>query len=104
MPSQRPLKAYPDYYGEIFDIAVSKGSFFIAVTSKGKAATLRNELYNYRQALRDEVRKGRATREQRELQKRSEQVKMKVEKKDGKLLLILHTPTGLKDLKDALNG
>lgn len=52
MPSQKPLSKYDSSYRELFLRAYEKGILFI---STPRAEVLRKELYNFRQALREET-------------------------------------------------
>lgn len=102
MPDQRPLNSYPDYYGELFRHVVdSQHPFRIWVSTPAKARTLRTELYNYRHALRDEVRKGRAAPETRELQQVAERIKLRVENGGPSPCLCIYVPEGRSILKAA---
>lgn len=55
MPSQRPLSRYPTEYKYLLLRAARLGVVKIPTPSAQAAEHLRKELYNYRQALREET-------------------------------------------------
>lgn len=55
MPSQKPLSKYDSSYRELFLRAYEKGILFVATPTATRADVLRKELYNFRQALREET-------------------------------------------------
>jgi len=56
MPSQKKLDKYPDLYRALFLLAHTKGLVVVDPAPYGvSAAILRRDLYNFRQALREET-------------------------------------------------
>lgn len=109
MPRQYPLHRYPDYYGELIEHVVDSGKEFVIWTAdESRASLLRAHLYNYRYALRDEVRAKKATPRTRTLQKTAERVTFSVETRDHEdgpmSCLVLHPPEGEPEVERAVRN
>jgi len=55
MPSQKPLHKYPREYPDLFFRVGKTGQLRMHCASNAGAENLRRDLYNYRQALREET-------------------------------------------------
>lgn len=97
MPRQRPLHQYDAYFWELFNYVVQHhASMSIVVADEKRAKTLRVEFYNFRYALRDEVRRhgSRGVSDMTKFtQRNAEQVSIYIEKPEGEPPRLVLTPT-----------
>jgi len=99
MPSQKALSKYPPEYGEFFLTAARSGIIIVTRTTQAEAETLRKELYNFRQALREETPLP-PTREAHDLLLASDKLTFKI--RGNKLIISINESVYLAIIKRAL--
>lgn len=98
MPSRKPLHKYGDEYRSIFLKAASEGIFSIKCIDV-EPEVLRKELYNYRQALREDLPLP-PTKEDAELLRIAEDLKFLV--KPNRVIVTINTTVYSSVLRSAL--
>jgi len=98
MPAQRSFYRYPEHYADYIRRAAGGEDVVIEVPTDKSATISRNELYNYRYSLRDEVKNNNPDPQVHELQRMAERLVFSIEDSEFGRRIRIFVPKGLKYL------